>query len=35
MNKELFAKIVIGVREYDDYYLCKKKNAPDFLGHLS
>jgi hypothetical protein len=31
MNKELFMKIVIGVREYDDY-LHSKKRPPDFLG---
>ena len=24
MNKELFMKIVFGVREYDDYFMCKK-----------
>jgi hypothetical protein len=24
MNKELFVKIVVGVREYDGYFLCKK-----------
>jgi hypothetical protein len=24
MNKELFVKIVVGVREYDDYLLYKK-----------
>jgi hypothetical protein len=24
MNKELFMNIVVGVREYDDYFLCKK-----------
>jgi hypothetical protein len=24
MNKELFMRIVYGVREYDDYFKCKK-----------
>jgi hypothetical protein len=25
MNKELFMKIVFGVREYNDYFMCKLK----------
>jgi hypothetical protein len=29
MNKELFINIFIGVRAYDEYFLC---NTPDFMG---
>jgi hypothetical protein len=30
MNKELIMKIVFGVREYDDYFMCK----PDCCGYV-
>jgi hypothetical protein len=32
MNKELLIKILIGVREYDEYFCCKKNTASNCLG---
>jgi hypothetical protein len=30
MNKELFMKIIVDVREYDDYFRCKKDRTTRF-----
>jgi hypothetical protein len=34
MNKEIFMKIVFGVREYDDYFMCKP-NCTGLYGFSS
>jgi uncharacterized short protein YbdD (DUF466 family) len=35
INKELFMKIVVGVREYDEYFRCKKDRTTRFRRFTS